>query len=83
MCPDSLKQAKPSPEGIYKALEILYGCPESSFYVGDHEKDLEAGINAGTQVIACYFGYSLKASDHEDHIHGAHHPNQLYELIFD
>ena len=60
ICPDSLKQAKPSPEGIYKALEILDGCPESSFYVGDHERDSQTGINAGIKTIGCTYGYYEK-----------------------
>ena len=55
--------------------------PIDCVYVGDHVKDLEAGINAGTKVIACYFGYSLKATDHDKHIRGANHPNELYQLI--
>ena len=81
ICPDHLNAIKPDPEGILRGCKDLGLHPAECIYVGDHEKDLEAGINAGTQVIACYFGYSLKASDHENHIHGAHHPNQLYELI--
>ena len=60
ICPDYLKQAKPSPEGIYKALEILDGCPESSFYVGDHERDIHTGINAGLKTIGCTYGYYEK-----------------------
>ena len=60
ICPDSLKQAKPSPEGIYKALEILDGCPESSFYVGDHERDIQTAINAGLKTIGCTYGYYEK-----------------------
>ena len=60
ICPDYLKQAKPSPEGIYKALEILDGCPESSFYVGDHERDIQTGINAGLETIGCTYGYYEK-----------------------
>ncbi len=60
ICPDYLKQAKPSPEGIYKALEILHGCPESSFYVGDHERDILTGINAGLKTIGCTYRYYEK-----------------------
>ena len=60
ICPDYLKQAKPSPEGIYKALEILDSCPGSSFYVGDHERDIQTGINAGLKTIGCTYGYYEK-----------------------
>ena len=60
ICPDYLKQAKPSPEGIYKALEILDGCPDSSFYVGDHERVIHTGINAGLKTSGCTYGYYEK-----------------------
>jgi 2-phosphoglycolate phosphatase len=81
ICPDHLNAIKPDPEGILKGCKDLGIHPAECIYVGDHEKDLEAGINAGTQVIACYFGYSLKASDHSEHILGADHPSDLYKLI--
>ena len=81
ICPDHLNAIKPDPEGILKGCKDLGIHPAECIYVGDHEKDLEAGINAGTQVIACYFGYSLKASDHSAHILGADHPSDLYKLI--
>ena len=81
ICPDHLNAIKPDPEGILKGCKDLGLHPDECIYVGDHEKDLEAGINAGTKVIACYFGYSLKPSAHNDHILGANHPNELYQLI--
>ena len=81
ICPDHLNAIKPDPEGILRGCKDLGMHPAECIYVGDHEKDLEAGINAGTQVIACYFGYSLKASDHSEHILGADHPSDLYKLI--
>ena len=81
VCPDHITNIKPDPEGILKGCKNLGVQPIDCVYVGDHVKDLEAGINAGTKVIACYFGYSLKATDHDKHIHGANHPNELYQLI--
>ena len=81
VCPDHITNIKPDPEGILRGCKNLGVQPSDCVYVGDHLKDLEAGINAGTKVIACYFGYSLKATDHDKHIHGANHPNELYQLI--
>ena len=81
ICPDHLDTIKPNPEGILRGCKDLGLHPAECVYVGDHAKDLEAGINAGTQVVACYFGYSLTANDHSEHILGANHPNELYELI--
>ena len=56
ICPDHLNAIKPDPEGILRGCKDLGLHPADCIYVGDHKKDLEAGINAGTQVIACYFG---------------------------
>jgi len=80
VCPDHLNAIKPDPEGILRGCKDLGIHPAECIYVGDHKKDLEAGLNAGTQVIACYYGYSLK-SDHNEHILGANHPSDLYQLI--
>ena len=81
VCPDHLNKIKPDPEGILKGCEDLSISPSDCIYIGDHMKDLEAGINAGTRVIACYFGYSLKVGDHDKNIQGANHPIDLIELI--
>mgnify|MGYP003915460023 FL=1 len=81
ICPDHLSAMKPDPEGVLKGCKDLSIEPKDCVYIGDHIKDLEAGINAGAQVIACYFGYSLKPADHDDHIGGANHPRDLIGLI--
>jgi N-acetyl-D-muramate 6-phosphate phosphatase len=81
ICPDHLSAIKPDPEGILKGCKNLNIQPEECVYVGDHIKDLQAGLNAGAQVIACYFGYSLEASDHDSNILGASHPRDLTALI--
>jgi len=81
ICPEHLDAIKPDPEGILRGCKDLGIQPADCIYIGDHIKDLEAGINAGTNVIACYFGYSIKPSDHNKDILGANHPNELYGLI--
>ena len=81
ICPEHLDAIKPDPEGILRGCKDLGIQPADCIYIGDHIKDLEAGINAGTNVIACYFGYSIKPSDHHKDILGANHPNELYGLI--
>ena len=57
--PDDVSIAKPNPEGLLKAANILGLPPDACIYVGDHLKDLEAGSNAGMQSIGCLFGYSM------------------------
>ena len=81
ICPDHLSAIKPDPEGILLGCKELGIQPADCIYIGDHKKDLEAGINAGTNIIACYFGYSLKPGDQNKNILGAHHPSELYDLI--
>ena len=81
ICPEHLGAIKPDPEGILRGCKDLGIKPADCIYIGDHIKDIEAGTNAGTNVIACYFGYSIKPGDHDKDILGANHPNELYELI--
>lgn len=51
---DDVLNAKPDPEGIYKALDIL-GHPISScnevVFIGDSGHDIETGKHAGTKTI--------------------------------
>ena len=57
VCPEDVSEAKPSPEGVLKCLEILNADVKKSFYIGDHERDIITGKNAGLQTIACTYGY--------------------------
>jgi N-acetyl-D-muramate 6-phosphate phosphatase len=57
ICADDLKRSKPDPEGILNACQQL-GCePAYSLYVGDHERDIQAGKAAGCKTVAVTFGY--------------------------
>ena len=66
ICPDSLSHIKPDPEGILLACSKLNINPKNCVYIGDHKKDLEAGINAGTKTIGCMYGYSLSKNENYD-----------------
>ena len=59
VCPDHVNKIKPDPEGILQACSKLSIDPSETIYIGDHPKDLEAGISAGTKTIGCRYGYSL------------------------
>lgn len=59
VCPDHVNKIKPDPEGILQACSKLSINPSETIYIGDHPKDLEAGISAGTKTIGCRYGYSL------------------------
>jgi phosphoglycolate phosphatase len=75
VCPDHVNNIKPDPEGILQACSKLSIDPSKTIYIGDHPKDLEAGISAGTKTIGCRYGYSLadcKFFDGADLVDSAH-----------
>ncbi len=57
ICPDHVQERKPHPEGLHIALQKTGASAADSFYVGDHRRDIEAGINAAMATIACRWGY--------------------------
>lgn len=71
ICPDHVDNTKPNPEPLIKACERLNCQPEDIIYIGDHQRDIDCGLNAGCETIAVSFGYL----DEQDNIHdwNAHH----------
>lgn len=57
ICPDHVKQVKPDPEGILLGCQALNVASSDIIYVGDHRKDIAAAHNAGSQAIACQWGF--------------------------
>lgn len=57
VCPDDVTHSKPHPEPLFLACNRLNCSPEQSLYVGDHERDIEAGRSAGMITIAARYGY--------------------------
>ena len=47
VCGDTLEVAKPSPKPLYYAAEQLAVDPKDCVYIGDAERDIVAGRNAG------------------------------------
>jgi phosphoglycolate phosphatase len=57
ICPDHVAHRKPHAEPLRAACAVI-GCePTGAIYVGDHRRDIEAGINAGMPTIAAGYGY--------------------------
>ncbi len=56
-CPDEFIEPKPSPRGLNLACKNTNSDPSSSFFVGDHAIDIEAGRRAGIHTIAVDYGY--------------------------
>ncbi len=62
---DSLTQRKPHPAPLLYACEIAGFDPKSTIYVGDAERDVEAGRRAGMTTIAVGYGYVMADDDPE------------------
>ncbi len=57
ICPEDVSESKPSPEGLLLAAKKLGVRAEQCLYLGDHQRDIDAGRAAGMTTIACGFGY--------------------------
>jgi phosphoglycolate phosphatase len=68
---DTLERRKPHPAPMLHACELIGSKPEHCVYVGDAERDVEAGRNAGMHTLVALFGY-FQAHDrpHEWHADG-------------
>ncbi|TCK03046.1 HAD family hydrolase [Marinobacterium mangrovicola] len=62
ICPEHVKQRKPDPESLLLACEQLACPPSEALYLGDHQRDIEAGRRAGMTTAACLWGY-IHAND--------------------
>jgi phosphoglycolate phosphatase len=54
---DTTAHPKPHPEPILHACRLAQADPKETIYVGDAERDIEAGKNAGTRTLVAGFGY--------------------------
>ncbi len=54
---DSLPQKKPHPAPLLHAAALLGLPPEECLYVGDAERDIEAGRKAGMKALVALYGY--------------------------
>lgn len=57
ICPDHVARRKPDPEGLLMAARATGRDATRCIYVGDHERDIAAGRNAGMTTIGVLFGY--------------------------
>lgn len=57
ICPEDVTVSKPSPEGLLLACQHMNVTPQTTLYVGDHIRDIQAGHAAGMTTIAAGFGY--------------------------
>jgi phosphoglycolate phosphatase len=57
---DTLKERKPHPAPLLHACRLIGSEPHECLYVGDAERDIEAGRRAGMTTLVALFGYLLE-----------------------
>ncbi len=54
---DTLEHRKPHPAPILHACKLMRSNPASTIYIGDAQRDIEAGRRAGTKTLVALYGY--------------------------
>lgn len=57
LCGDDAAQPKPAPDTLLMACEAANAQPSECIYVGDAERDVQAGKAAGMKTVVALFGY--------------------------
>jgi phosphoglycolate phosphatase len=60
---DTAPRPKPHPDPILHACALINRSPRCCWYVGDAQRDITAGLAAGTGTLAALFGY---IAEHDD-----------------
>jgi len=60
---DTLDERKPHPAPMLYACELADSEPGQCVYIGDAQRDIEAGINAGMHTLVALFGYLQEQDD--------------------
>jgi pyrophosphatase PpaX len=82
VCADEVTNAKPHPEPVAKAVELLGADPATTLFVGDSIHDLNSGRAAGVRTAAVLWGPFSRAhlaSGKPDY--WLEHPRDLLTLI--
>lgn len=74
---DDVKNAKPDPEPINKAIEQLHSTPEEAIMVGDSSHDILAGKNAGT--LTAGVAWTVQGREHLE----AYNPDYMLDNMRD
>ena len=57
VCGDTTEYAKPHPAPIIHACKQMHCDPSSTIFIGDAERDIKAGVEAGTKTAVALYGY--------------------------
>ena len=80
---DTCENNKPHPEPMFFACEQANIDPNLCLYVGDADRDIEAGKAAGMKSVGALFGYILEGEDPMDWQADVYinHPSELIKLL--
>lgn len=77
-----VNNAKPDPEGIVKALSDLNIKPENAMYIGDSDKDILAGKEAGVSVAGAQWLPEFENSEYSKKPDAVFkHPSELISYL--
>ena len=62
---DTCGESKPSVKPMLYACEQIHADPQHTVYVGDAERDIQAGRNAGMKTVLAEWGY-IAPEDHTE-----------------
>lgn len=82
---DTLAVAKPNPEPLLHAAALLEVNPQACWYIGDAERDIEAGRRANMVTVLAQYGY-ISGTDQPETWGADHtiaHPTDLLKLCFE
>lgn len=57
LCPEHVTHPKPHGEPLELACQHAKCAVNEAIYIGDHQRDIQSGINAGMKTIAVNYGY--------------------------
>ena len=63
---DTVGVAKPDPRPMLKACEMIGIPPQQCVYVGDAQRDIQAGKNAGMRTVLANWGYISDSDQPQD-----------------
>lgn len=83
LSPEQVAKAKPAPDSLFAACAAANCQIDEAVYIGDHQRDIECGKNAGMRTIAAAYGYippGERVSDWQADF-TATTPQQLWPII--
>ena len=66
VCGDTTEYTKPHPAPVIHACKELKCDPVSTLFIGDAERDIKAGIEAGTKTAVALYGYINETDNPEN-----------------